>query len=166
MATSNLRRTDTTATSVTISFQMDKLLKAKVARFQKAEWAECYAAARKSAFTPQNIRGGWGGAGIFPIDLVKILNRIRIGGSATPSPPSTTTMGDDIRALFDTSLITSSPPDIPSLQRTSSALVNHLEGGNTLNTPMRKWIPRLTMHTERAYAKLTLLQKDNKDNVR
>jgi hypothetical protein len=144
-----------------ISFQMDKLL---VARFQKAEWAECYAAARNSAFTPQNIRGGWGGAGIFPIDRVKILDRIRIGGSATPSlAPSTPTMVDDIRALFDTSLITSLPPDIPSLRRTSSALVNHLEEGNTLNTPMRKWIPGLTMHTERAYAKLTLSQKDNKD---
>src|ERR1700738_5184442 len=106
MATSNLRGTDTTATSVTISFQMDKLLKAKVARFQKAEWAECYVAARKSAFTPTNIREGWSGSGLFPTDREKILERIHIGrDTTTPPRPSTPTTPTNIRTLFETSLI-------------------------------------------------------------
>jgi len=61
------------------------LIRTEIARIQKAEWLSAYAAARANAFSSTNIESAWSGAGLVPLDRLKVLNRIP---QPSPPPPS------------------------------------------------------------------------------
>ena len=87
-----------------------------VSRILKAEWVEEYAEARKRVFTVINVKAGWPGAGLFPFNPEKILDRL-------PSiPPSTPTIMSTTPNIIETALLTSSPPDITVLESANDML--------------------------------------------
>jgi hypothetical protein len=100
--------------------------------------------AKISAFTSMNIQSGWRGAGLFPIDRVKIYRHLpRL---STPPPlPSTSSSNTP----FDNEFISSSPPNATSLHATNSALNKLINTQQPLHTSARKYVSRLTNTTER-----------------
>jgi len=144
-----------------LSNELDPLLRMEISRVRKFEWLKAYIYARNHAFTKSNVLGGWRGAGLFPLNPKKVLCYI------LPIEPSTSTceelqlsiIQDSIDTdLFSNSLITSSPPDITQLRKTTSALRTATNKKEVLATPIRKFIPRLALTTERLSAENTILR--------
>ena len=110
------------------SAAMEPLIQAGVSRVKKEEWLSAYLKGREKAFRDSNIFGGWRGAGLNPLQPSKILAKLpspRI--LSTSSTPSTMLI---VSNSFDTSLITSSPPDAAILQSNNNAL-NDMMDKNT-----------------------------------
>ena len=55
---------------------VDRIYRTGISRIQKAEWFECFIKARAKAINKKNIEGGWRGAGIYPMNLSKILDKL------------------------------------------------------------------------------------------
>src|SRR5204863_7842661 len=64
-----------------MSSKIAPLITVGVSRLQKVEWLSAFVEAHQAVFRAENIKGGFRGAGIFPLEPNKILNRI------TPAPP-------------------------------------------------------------------------------
>ena len=142
-----------------VSARLDRIIRTDVNRVQKSEFVECYMKAKISAFTSMNIQSGWRGAGLFPIDRVKIYRHLpRL---STPPPlPSTSSSNTP----FNNELISSSPLNATSLHATNSALNELINTQQPLHTPARKYVSRLTNTTERLRAEISILKKE-KENL-
>jgi hypothetical protein len=84
---------------------------------QKAEWLEQYMKARSIAITSNNINGGWRGAGLFPINVNRILCLLYDAVTSSSTPLSQNTNS----TLW--LLVTSSPPDGTLLRITTLSLM-------------------------------------------
>jgi DDE superfamily endonuclease/Tc5 transposase DNA-binding domain len=140
--------------------ELDNLVRADVKRVSKLEWTEGYARARVRAFKSENILGAWRGAGLFPLNYQKVLRQLpqlpqRQVIVVEPSTPNTN--------IFNTSLISSSPPDTETLQTSNVALKQVLGTRNPLNTPARNYIVRLAKTTEQLRAHVSILEKEKMD---
>jgi len=80
--------------------------------------------------------------------------------SDTPPPHSQT---DETLSIFETSLITSSPPNTVVLCSANTALNQLVIAQEPLNTPVRQFIPRLTKTSERLQAQISILQHQNEE---
>jgi hypothetical protein len=99
-----------------ISVRMDRLIRTGIAQLRKDEWVEVYSDARKAAFTFANILAEWRGAGVFPLNRVRVLRQLR-SIESTPPPPSQ--LQNNVAPFH---LITSSPLDTLHLQSANTAL--------------------------------------------
>ena len=43
---------------------------------QKIDWLECFVKARKKSVRCSNVQGGWRASGIYPLNSVKVLNKL------------------------------------------------------------------------------------------
>jgi hypothetical protein len=141
-----------------LSARVDRLIRTGVHRLQKAEWVQYYADARQSAFSEQNINGGWRGAGLFPPSRSTVLRRLPSYSTPPPSQFSSKTI-----ISFDNQLITSSPPDAISLRATKEALNQAVVPGKLLSTPIHRYIPRSTSTTEHLRAQISILQCEKRE---
>jgi hypothetical protein len=129
------------------------LIRTEVARIQKAEWLSAYAAARANAFSPTNIESAWRGAGLVPLDPLKVLSRIP---QSPPPPPRAST--PDPATPFD---IPSSPLDITVVWNANKEMRRQLSSNHTIETPYVA-ISTAKSH-EMLWAQTTVLESQNKD---
>ncbi|KFY83439.1 hypothetical protein V500_10057, partial [Pseudogymnoascus sp. VKM F-4518 (FW-2643)] len=87
--------------------ETDKLARHSSQRILRVEWMQMFIKARIKAITVSNILSGWRGAGIWPLNLKKVL------GQLLAKPPSTTSrlLTPPNQVGFDFSLLDSSPPN-------------------------------------------------------
>ncbi|KAK9357499.1 hypothetical protein V1504DRAFT_56024 [Lipomyces starkeyi] len=116
---------------------------------------EAYIKARSEACTSQNIESAWRGAGLFPLNLTRVL---RTFDNTTPEPerPTTPTEFD----IFDRVFVNSSPPNATTLQKANELLNTVIETRTTLNTPVRVYIRKLTTGSEKLQAQSIVHQHD------
>ena len=111
-----------------LSAEIAKIVGTNIACLAKSEWCTDYVKARASAFTIHNIRSSWDGAGLYPFQPRKVIQRIR--GSDIPpltlTPPPTD--------IFETTLLYSSPSDAVSMHEANKALYKLLNSSSSLNS--------------------------------
>ena len=61
-------------------------------------------------------------------------------------------------SILETTLITSSPPDINKLKNANAQLIEYLEPGKPLGTYERRYIPRLAKSVEYLQARLSIAE--------
>src|SRR5205809_5339676 len=137
---------------------MEPLIQAGVSHVKKEEWLSAYLKGREKAFRDSNIFGGWRGAGLNPLQPSKIL--AKLPSPRIPSTPSTPSTMPIVSNSFDTSLITSSPPDAAILQSNSNALNDMMDKNAPLQTPIRRYV---TKTAERLRAQNSILTQQNKE---
>ena len=132
-----------------VSVDLDRLIRVGVMRLKKVEWVESYIRARPNAFTERNIRAGWRGAGLVPLNR----NRHVIPDSSTTSwttHPSTPTFED---------LVISSPiVDTSSLDTINSKL-SQLAINDAIHTPFRRVLPRVMLRNNQVLAENVILKR-------
>src|ERR1700721_1964130 len=147
-----------------LSAELDPLVQAKISRILKVEWLLAFERARKRAFSVQNILCGWRGAGLFPWNPSKVLRHFSHSSSSSSSLQSSTpsnllTTPD----IFETSLVTSSPPDAEMLRSTNIALKEVISTKLLLQSPVRNYVLRLSHGFERLRADFSILKRKQKD---
>jgi hypothetical protein len=138
---------------------LDKLFRTGIATVQKVEWFEAFIKARKRAVTVNNIHSGWRGAGIYPLCPEKVLNKL-------PQKPIITSLQSEtdetIAIPFDKALKEDSPVDSEYLRSANIALKELIIERKPLDTPARKYIPRLGAAVEYLLAENKLLHHEVK----
>jgi DDE superfamily endonuclease/Tc5 transposase DNA-binding domain/helix-turn-helix, Psq domain len=141
-----------------LSVETDQLTRTSMRRIQKVEWIEMYYKARMRAISSSNIEGAWRGAGIYPLNpqkayshLPNLHTRNSLTSTNATTPPTTPN---------HRSLLLSSPPTDTELRSSNAALNLMLSSQSRVDTPMRKYISRLTRTTETLTAQNTLLLKE------
>src|SRR5579859_4639684 len=91
------------------------------------------------AFSRSNVFGGWRGAGLLPFNPEKVLRNIEIPPPSTEThqtlpPPNSPTHESLDPALFNSSLLTSSPLNAEAFGKTASALRAEVEQKKVLAT--------------------------------
>jgi hypothetical protein len=112
------------------------------------------------------VLGGWRGAGLLPFNPEKVLQHIQVVPSSPKSPnprqlPVWISPTNDLTldpALFNSSLLTSSPLNIETFRKTAAALRDEVQQKKILATPVRQLIPRLATTTERLHAENSILK--------
>jgi hypothetical protein len=122
--------------------EVDRFQSLGVTRISKSEWLDIYLRAREKAFTEKNILSAWKNAGLTPLVRWKVLKHVP---SHIPTSPLSTPL-------------TSSPPDAVRLLQTNRQLRSILARHEPLNTPMREHVVRLTNHSERLAAQVSILR--------
>ena len=108
--------------------EIDPLVRTNVPQVQKVEWLTPYFRARGRAFSTNNIRSSWNGAGLVLFHPQKVIRRVwpeTSPTSCTPPPPSNP---------FENALM-SSPFDVPAIQATNTALNQLVVSEEPLTTP-------------------------------
>jgi len=146
-----------------LSSELQPLIQTEVSRIRKSEWLMAFVRARKVAFSSSNVFGGWRGAGLLPFNPEKVLRNIEIPPPSTEThqtlpPPNSPTHESLDPALFNSSLLTSSPLNAEAFRKTASALRAEVEQKKVLATPVRQLIPRLATTTERLHAENSILR--------
>ena len=106
-----------------MSSKIAPLITVGVSRLQKVEWLSAFVKAHQAVFRAENIKGGFRGAGIFPLEPNKILNRITLSSPAPP--PQSRESTPPIATPFNQSILTSSPIDLNAV-RTANNVLNRL----------------------------------------
>jgi DDE superfamily endonuclease len=140
--------------------KIDPLLQTGVANVQKWEWLEAFIKAHQQVFNPQNILGGFRGAGIVPFAPRKVLKRV--SSAATP-PPQKRFITPPPITPFPDSVLTSSPIDMNAVRFANSALNTVVANNSSIPTPARKYIKSLTRTNERLYASKTIIQREKEE---
>jgi DDE superfamily endonuclease/Tc5 transposase DNA-binding domain len=141
-----------------LSSQVKRYINTGIAKLRKSEWLTSYVKARPLAITRSNIEAGWRGSGLWPLNPSKAIRRLPRLSTPSPEPQIVETP-----SIFETTLLTSSPPDATVLHSATTALNQLAMNGEPFNTPVRGFIPRLTNHTERLAARVSILEHRVKD---
>lgn len=137
-----------------ISARLDRLLRAGINRLEKGEWVERYLEARDISLTESNIRGGWRGSGLVPLNRTRVTHSLPSVLMRPPTPPPAPSSQDSV---FDTVINTGTSPDTTVL-RSTNALMRRKTCQNDLNTPARRYVLHLTEMTEGLLAEKKILQ--------
>ena len=141
---------------------LDPLIRTGITRLQKIEWLQYYTTARAKAFTITNIQGGWRGAGLFPSNRSKVFRHLPPTYNKTP-PPQASLQPTSMYTPFDISQVTSSPPNATVLRSANTTLNQIIATQETLQSPVRKYIRRLTNAAEQFQAELSISRKQCQD---
>jgi len=137
-----------------ISARLDRLLRVGINRLEKCEWAERYMEARDIAMTENNIRGGWRGSGLVPLNRTRVTHSLPAVIMRPTTPPAPSNQD----SIFDTVIGTGTSPDTTVL-RSTNALIRRKTCGNNLNTPARRYVLHLTEMTEGLLADKKILRR-------
>jgi DDE superfamily endonuclease len=136
-----------------------------IARLQNAEWFVCFIKARDKALTTKNIKAGWRGAGIYPMDPSKVLQKLpqvtpESTRPSTPTNAAATIPAQPITAedLFNVLPDGHSSIDATTLHAVTTALNDLVRTKQALHTPARKFIPRLASTTQWLLAENAILK--------
>jgi hypothetical protein len=130
------------------------------------EWFECFIKARDKAITKRNIQGAWRGAGIFPMNPSKVLEKLT---SRQLQQPDTSIILTVVIACteaetaepckpFDNMLMDNLAINAIALHSANTALNDLVRINQPLHTPARKFIPRLASTTEWLLAENVILR--------
>jgi len=108
----------------------------------------------------------WLGSGLLPFNPEEVLKHIQVPLPPLepqpvfiPLPASPTNLNSALDpALFNSSLLTSSPLNAEAFRKTAAALRNVVQEKKILATPVRQLIPRLATTTERLHAENSILK--------
>jgi DDE superfamily endonuclease len=126
-------------------------------RISRREWMEMFIRARAKAVKPDNILGGWRGAGLVPNDPQKVLNHLLQNSTQLDSLPITPPEGHNLNF----SLLYSSPPDGTELRESNVLLDSVLAQTPGLPSPVKRYVARVTRMTETLATEVTLLRRQN-----
>ena len=135
---------------------LSRLNQAQLARIQKYEWIEAYIQARQEIFNSQHIESSWRGAGLIPFSPQRALRTLAQETPLEVERPKTPTQFD----IFDQVFVNSSPPNAIALQSANNLLNSTIQENGAINTPVRKYIKKLTVGTEQLQAKSITYQHD------
>ena len=139
---------------------LNRFYRTGIIRVQKAEWFECFIPAWIEAVNKSNIEGGWRGAGIYPINLFKVLDKIPKSATQLTITPFAQT---ETTNPFENILIEDSSINANTLHSANIALKNLLFIKEPLQSPARKYIPRLTSTAEWLLAENVILKLELKN---
>jgi len=137
-----------------ISARLDRLLRVGINRLEKGEWVERYMEARDVAITENNIRGGWRGSGLVPLNRTRVTRSLPAVIMRPTTPPALSNQD----SIFDTVIDAGTSPDTTVL-RSTNALIRQKTCENNLNTPARRYVLHLTEMTEGLLADKKILQR-------
>jgi len=137
------------------------LNQAQLSRIQKIEWMEAYIKARSEACTRQNIESAWRGAGLVPLNPQRALRTIERHVTPEPELPMTPTAF----GVFDQVFVNSSPPDALTLRKANELLVATIDASAVINTPVRRYIQKLSAGSEKLRAQ-SIVHKHDATNLR
>jgi hypothetical protein len=144
-----------------LAFHLSNIFRTGITTLQKAEWFGCYIKARIEGLTCHNIKGGWRGTGIFPLNPAKLLQKLPESSMPTDTPKAD--IPETILESFENILIDDSPPDTERLQSAHRHLKHLCITKQPLNSPVRKYIPQLGAALERALAENIILESELKN---
>lgn len=133
-------------------------MQAEVTNIKKSKWLVAYSRAKTRAFTKLNIQEAWHGASLFSLNYQKVLRKLP--GHQHYQDISIT---EPTTLVFDTSLISSSPPDSEALHTANNALKQALHSKNPLKTLEHNYIDRLTKTAERLCTQVSILERQLKE---
>jgi hypothetical protein len=139
-------------------FHLANIFRTGITILQKTEWLGCYIKTRIEGLTYHNIKGGWRGTGIFPFNPAKLLQKLPESPAPTEAPK--VDISETILESFEKILIDDSPPDTDRLQSGHRYLKHLCITKQSLNSPIRKYIPRLGTALERALAENIILTSE------
>ena len=134
---------------------LDRIYRTGISRIQKAEWFECLIKARAKAVNKKNIEGGWRGAGIYPMDPLKVIDKVPKSIIQQPNTPSSQS---ETATSFENVLLEGSSIDANALHSVNTILKEKLLTKEALQTPARKYIPRLASTAEWLLAENVILK--------
>src|SRR5436190_1297800 len=115
---------------------------------EKAEWVESYIRARPNAFTERNIRAGWHGAGLVPLNQNRhVIPDLSTSQTTNPSTPT-----------FEDLVINSPIVDTTSLDTINSKL-SQLAIKDAINTPIRRALPKVMSQNNQVLAENVILKR-------
>ena len=136
-----------------LATQNKKFINCGIARQQRPEWLLAYAKARESAITKRNIYSAFRGAGLIPFYPSKAIDRL-----PKPLTPPLQPQTPEPRSILESTLLTSSPPNVNDLQNVNAELIRRIKPKKPLDTPECKYIPRLTKSVEHLCARLSIAE--------
>jgi len=104
----------------------------RVTKLEKIEWVEHSIEVRETALSISNIQGGWRGAGLHPLNRVRVTHSLPEISSRPSTPPPTSVLNSEREINFSDILTTDSVPNSHVLRSLSE-----LASKNELNTPHR-----------------------------
>ena len=102
-----------------------------------------------------NIEGGWRGAGIYPMDPFKVLEKLP---KSTIQRPITPSSQPETTSAFENVLLEDSSIDANALHSANTILKEMLLTKEHLQTPARKYVPRLASTAEWLLAENVILK--------
>jgi len=132
------------------------LNQAQLARITKHEWMKGYVKARAEVCCTQNIESAWRGSGLLPFNPKRALRSLHCYETPEPESPKTPQKFD----IFSQVFINSSPPDATILRKANELLNTTITAQETVTTPVRKYIQKLSSATEKLRAQSIIHQQD------
>lgn len=136
---------------------LEPIISTEIHRLIKAEWLAAYVKAHRNAFSIRNIRAGFSGTGILPLNPSKVINRIKariqdsiIVRGATPTECNTP---------FKDAVLTSSPLNTTDARIANAALLQELSLGGALSSPARKYAQKVVKRSERVQARNIIIEE-------
>ena len=139
-----------------MSKEMDMIMRYGVPNIKKFEWLDSYRVARSNALTESNIKSGWSGTGLFPLNRRRVLVRL---AESSPEPtercstPDTTNLSNPFANMPETP----SKMDSGLFRLAHQKLLENIEAG-ILDTPTKQYVPRLVSWFENCRAKLSIVE--------
>jgi hypothetical protein len=137
-------------------YETDKLVRAGITRFLRAEWVTLYQTIRTKALSADNIYSAWRGAGLVPFCSGRVLNRLPAPFQPQPITPQQPTN----TAQLDLSVLKSSPPDGTELRTANAVFNSALASNEPPASPTRRYARRVTQLLERQNAELVVIRKE------
>lgn len=138
------------------AYETDRLLRAGINRFQRAEWVTLYQTIRLKALSVENILSGWRGAGLVPFSERRVLSKLPLPLQLQPTTPQQSTPNLNL----DLSVLKSSPPDGTELRAANAIFNSALASCEPPASPTRRYATRVTQLLERQNAELTVIRKE------
>ena len=142
---------------------LDHLGQTGIVRIQKIEWLECFVKGHLKSVKCNNIQGGWCGSSIYPLNSLKLLNKLPpsqdLNQLTIPLPSAI----DNITAnLFNITLKEDYTIDSLAIHSANIALKVLLTNNQSLNTPAHKYTKQLTNTVECLVTENMMLQYEVK----
>ena len=131
--------------------EMDRIMRFGIPTIKKFEWADAYRIARSKAITMSNIKSGWSGTGLIPLNRQRVTVRLQLPNSPRSTTPEASTIPP---CPFSAVPETPSKLNSTSLRAANTMLLEQINASN-LNTPAKQYISRLGSLTENLRARYT-----------
>ena len=127
-------------------------------RISRISWVEMYIKTRIKALSTENLKAGWKGTGLIPLNPDKILNKLPNRKESASNQPQTPLEQTDLNL----SLLNNSPPNDTELHKTNKLLISALDEISGLPDSVRQYTARLATITESTHTKLITARKELK----
>ena len=116
---------------------LDRIYRTGISRIQKMEWFECLIKAWAKAVNKKNTEGGWRGASIYPMDSLKVIDKVSKSIIQRPNTPSSQS---ETASSFENVLLKGSSIDANALHSVNIILKEKLLNKEALRQPRRRYV--------------------------